>query len=119
MKLNEKETCTVLAALRHYQENVSEQERFNHSAHFIDTEVLSNSEIDELCERFNFDNDEVFHACPKKKSTKDAEETIKLIKEDIYSTSRPDNIIIKELIEVIGYLAEKIERLERKENHHI
>jgi len=50
--MNEKELATVLAALRHWQETMTEDERFAWP-HFLDCDPLSDDEIDTLCEKLS------------------------------------------------------------------
>ena len=52
MNLNDRETATVLAALRHFQYIDSDAMK---DEHFTDVEPLNNNQIDELCERINTD----------------------------------------------------------------
>lgn len=56
-RLNKRELATVLAALRSWQQNFTHDEDGPIDAdHFDDTITpLSVGEIDELCERLNFD----------------------------------------------------------------
>jgi len=50
--MNEKETATILAALRYWQEETQMSQRKNHD-HFESMVPLDDDEIDELCERLN------------------------------------------------------------------
>ena len=50
--MNEKELTTVLAALRHWQETMTEDDRFAWP-HFLDCDPLANEEIDLLCENLS------------------------------------------------------------------
>jgi hypothetical protein len=57
MKLTKRETATVLAALRNWQQDLQEgglvpKEDFPH--HFESDEPLNTKEIDDLCRRINF-----------------------------------------------------------------
>jgi len=52
--MNEKETATVLAALRYWQEETQMSQRKNHD-HFESMVPLDDDEIDELCENLNTD----------------------------------------------------------------
>ena len=62
MKLDKRETATILAALRLFQEELDHYEPTEgHMAidigereHFVDVEPLTSDEIDELCEKINF-----------------------------------------------------------------
>lgn len=51
-QLTEAQTCTLLAALRHWQSEVSDAERRSYS-HFDDLDPLDNEGIEQLCELFN------------------------------------------------------------------
>ena len=54
MKLTDRETATMLAALRHYQHNTEFDQRQEGSPeHFEDQEPLDDEEIDNLCEKIN------------------------------------------------------------------
>lgn len=54
--MDERQTATVLAALRHYQKTWSEHTRIT-DKHFTDRVTpLTDSEIDELCEDINTRN---------------------------------------------------------------
>lgn len=55
MTFNERETATVLHALRRLQMGSTPEE--DACDHFEDREPLSDEEIDALCERINFDDD--------------------------------------------------------------
>ena len=51
-----KDTATVLAALRFWQNNVTDEEKsdeLNGYGHFEEHEPLTNEEVDDLCEKLN------------------------------------------------------------------
>jgi len=50
--MNDQQLATVLAALRHWQEQTTTEDRAEYP-HFLDTEPLNNLEIDLLCEDLN------------------------------------------------------------------
>lgn len=52
--MNTRQTATVLAALRHYQKTVPQNDRHGYyNEHYQEVTPLSDSEIDELCEEIN------------------------------------------------------------------
>lgn len=52
--MNERQIATTLAALRHFQKTVPEQDRHGHyNEHYEEVTPLSDSEIDDLCEEIN------------------------------------------------------------------
>jgi hypothetical protein len=53
--LTSRELATVLAALRHWQQDLAQNQR-PISEHFADETPLSVEEIDDLCERLNCDS---------------------------------------------------------------
>ncbi len=53
MKLSDRELATLLAALRYWQQDLTESEEGPISEHFEDVEPLTVEEIDDLCERLN------------------------------------------------------------------
>lgn len=59
MKLNDRELATVLAALRHWQDDIPEGDRegFDHFDEKLTP--LNDDEIDKLCEALNSDDDNV------------------------------------------------------------
>lgn len=55
--MDERQTATVLAALRHYQKTVPQEDRHGHyDEHYTEVTPLTDSEIDELCENINTRN---------------------------------------------------------------
>lgn len=53
MNLNKRETATVLAALRYFQE---QQPNLRGKLHFEEVDPLTSEQIDQLCERINTDH---------------------------------------------------------------
>jgi hypothetical protein len=57
MELTNKETATVLAALRYWQDETRDYpELMDDFDHFEDIEPLTDQEINDLCERINLDH---------------------------------------------------------------
>ena len=52
-QLTERQLATVLAALRHWQRDLAENDDGPISEHFIDHAPLTVEEIDDLCEQLN------------------------------------------------------------------
>ena len=60
IELSDRDIAQLLAALRNWQtDSLNEDLAEAFAGHFEDHEPLSDDEIDELCERLNFDGDRV------------------------------------------------------------
>lgn len=55
--MDERQTATVLAALRHFQKTIAEEDRHGYyDDHYHEVTPLSDAEIDDLCETINTRN---------------------------------------------------------------